>query len=72
MRVKHRLYILMAQNEIRTIAELAEMTGITYRSLVNFATYKQKFMDPEIIAKVCVVFGCRIEELLYIEKGQAS
>lgn len=71
MKVKHRLPILMAISGVKSLAELSRLTNIPKTQIVRFANYKAKFLDPELLAAVCKVLDCSIEQLLYID-GQAS
>lgn len=67
MKVRHNLRLLMAKKRIRSIRELSEVTGIHYRTLQNFHSYVHRKLDPELIADLCEFFGCKIQDLLYLE-----
>ena len=66
--IEHRLFVLMAQNRIKSLAELAAQAKLSYNKLVNFANKRSKFIDPEVLAGLCIFFDCGIEELLVIKK----
>jgi DNA-binding Xre family transcriptional regulator len=70
--VRHNLRLLMAQNEIYTLADLSRKAKVDYRTLQNFSSYIHKKLDPELICKLCATFNCSIGELLYIEDEQVS
>jgi len=70
-KIKHRLFVLMAENNIRSLRKLSADTGIEYRTLQNFSSYVHKKLDPMLIATLCEFFGCTIGELLYIEEQTA-
>lgn len=70
MIVKHKLPLLMAKNEIKSIKELSRITGIEYATLYNFSSYVHKKLDPDLIATLCELFSCEVGDLLYIkDKG---
>jgi DNA-binding Xre family transcriptional regulator len=68
MKVENRLFILMAERGIKNLTTLAEKAEVKYRSLNTFANHEARFLDPELIAKVCSVLECEISELLVIKK----
>jgi DNA-binding Xre family transcriptional regulator len=68
LKVKHRLRVLMAQNNVRSMRELSELTGIETFTLYNFDTYVHKKLDPKIIVAICQALKCDISDLLYLEK----
>lgn len=73
MKVKHRLPILMATKGIRSVSELARLIGYEdqYKALHRFYNYKNKTLDPELLAAICSTLECNIDDLLYLE-GRAS
>lgn len=68
MTVGNRLSIVMAERGIKNLTTLAAEAKVKYRSLYAFANQEAKFMDPEMIAKLCIFLNCKIEELLVIKK----
>jgi DNA-binding Xre family transcriptional regulator len=68
MTVENRLFVLMAEKKIKNLAALAKEAKIKYRSLHAFANNEAKFLDPELIAKICTTLNCKIEELLILKK----
>lgn len=58
----------MAERKIKTLAALADLAQVKYRSLHTFANQEAKFLDPDMIAKLCGVFNCNIEDLLVLKK----
>jgi putative transcriptional regulator len=69
MKVRHNLPLLMAKKRIKSIKELSRITGIEYATLINFNTYVHKKLDPELLTKLCELFGCQLGDLLYLEEG---
>lgn len=67
-KIKHRLRVLMAQNEIKSLVKLSEITGIEYPTLYNFSAYIHKKLDPEIVSTLCDTLKCDIGDLLYLNK----
>jgi DNA-binding Xre family transcriptional regulator len=68
MTVEHRLYVVMAERGIKSLAALAKMANVNYRSLFHFASNKAKTMDPDLIGTLCVTLDCHINELLVLKK----
>lgn len=68
MVIRHNLPLLMAKKRIKSIKELQRvMKKYEYATLINFNTYVHKKLDPELVADLCELFGCNIEDLLYLE-----
>lgn len=72
MMVKSRLPILMASKGVRSVSELARLTGDEKNSRALYRLYNNetKSYDPELLAAVCKALSCQIDELLYLD-GQA-
>jgi DNA-binding Xre family transcriptional regulator len=68
MKVENRLFVLMAERGIKNLTTLADEAQVKYRSLVVFANQEARFLDPELIAKICKTLDCQINELLVIKK----
>lgn len=68
MIIRHNLPLLMAKKRIKSIKELERsIKKYEYATLINFNTYVHKKLDPELVADLCEFFGCKIEDLLYLE-----
>jgi putative transcriptional regulator len=68
IKVKHRLPILMAERDIKSVVQLSEKTGIDYRTLYNFYSYVHKKLDPQLIVILCQTLRCEIGDLLYLKE----
>lgn len=67
-KVKNNIYILMAKKEVRKLTTLAEMAGVDYRKLYNFANDRQRYIDPDFLGSVCTALECEIGDLITLEK----
>ncbi len=67
-KVKNNIFVLMAKNDIRSLTTLSSKAEVNYRKLHNFATNKQKFIDPDFLGAVCETLNCEIGELITLEK----
>jgi len=68
IKVRHRLPILMAEREIKSVAMLSEKSGIDYRTLYNFYSYVHKKLDPQLIITLCETLKCDIGDLLCLKE----
>ncbi len=68
MVIKHRLKILMAENNINSVSELSRETKLPYGTLLNF--YHQRFnvFNADLIAALCTYFKCEITDLIVLER----
>ncbi|MFT8319319.1 MAG: helix-turn-helix transcriptional regulator [Bacillus sp. (in: firmicutes)] len=72
MKVKHQLKVLMAKHNINSVKELSRQTGIFYGTLLNFYHQRYEAFNAPLIATLCEFFGCRIQDLLVLEKEKVS
>jgi len=64
LKIKVNLLQLMLDNDIRTIKELSEKTGISLKTLYSMSNEKTTRLDFKTITKLCEFFGFEIGELL--------
>lgn len=72
MKVRNQLKILMAKNDISSVAHLSRETGIFYDTLLSFYHQRYEVLNTKMIAVLCEYFGCKIEELLVLVEEKAS
>jgi len=65
--LKNNLRLLMAQNNIRTMVDLEEKSGVSRQVLDRLDKNKSKRLDFETITKLCTLFDCSVDEFLYIK-----
>jgi len=75
--IRVRLRDLMREKTIRdgrnpeyqaiTQEEVADAIGISRATMSDWSREKVNRLDKDILAKLCVYFECRIEELLHLE-----
>lgn len=70
--MKHRLVELMAERQARTGERLtatavAEKAGVSKQTLYNWINQGITRFDADTVVKLCTYFGCKLEELLYID-----
>jgi len=68
-KIKVNLLQLMLNNDIRTIKELSEKTGISLKTLYSMSNEKTTRMDFNTIIKLCEFFECEISDLLIFKKA---
>lgn len=68
--LKNNLRLLMAQNNIRTMVELEEKSGVSRQVLDRLDKNKSKRLDFETLVKLCTLFDCDPGELLYIDEQE--
>jgi len=62
--VRTKLPELMGKKKIRSLAELARVTGLNRRTLTNIYDEKTKGIDYATINALCAFFDCTISDLL--------
>lgn len=67
MEVKNNLRVLMAKHKMN-IQDVAEKTGLSRTTVSKLYNEKSTTIAFETIYKLCQLFNCEIEELIYIEK----
>ncbi|BAD65391.1 helix-turn-helix transcriptional regulator [Bacillus sp. FSL K6-6483] len=75
MEVKNRLSILMAERNIRSIAELQRMLEdigrpVARRTLDRFYKNENNQIHYDTIADLCMVLNCDIGDLFVLEKSE--
>ena len=58
----------MAKKGIRTITEIAELSGVSRQVLDRLDKDKSKRLDFETVVKLCDTFDVQPGELLYIDE----
>ncbi len=60
--------ILMAQSNIPSIVELERQSGVSRQVLDRLLKNKSKRLDFDTVIKLCKLFNCEVDDLLYIGK----
>lgn len=68
MKLEVKLLELMARNNIRTIADLHEKTGISRTTISLILDGRKNALYFETIATLCQTLNCKIDELLVLKK----
>lgn len=66
--IEIRLFEMMAKNNIRTIEQLHEKSGLSRKSISQALNKKNHRMHTDTIAKLCVALNCEIGDLLVLKK----
>jgi putative transcriptional regulator len=67
MEVRNNLRVLMAKHKMN-IQDVAEKTGLSRTTVSKLYNEKSTTIAFETIYKLCQLFQCDVEELIYIEK----
>jgi DNA-binding Xre family transcriptional regulator len=72
-KLRSRLRVLMAEKSVRekrriTLVTVADETQLSRPTIIKLARDEIPQIKGEVIAKVCVYFGCTVGDLLYVEK----
>ena len=75
--VKNRLAVVMAEKEIRSVSSLHRMIqdkGFTMsrRTLDKFYSNESNRIDFDTLGTLCIVLGCDIADLLYLEEKEGE
>ncbi|WP_160203467.1 helix-turn-helix domain-containing protein [Priestia megaterium] len=62
----------MGKNNIRTIQELHEITGLSRTTLSRLINGKNTSITVDTLIKLCKTFECEIGELIVIDKEKIS
>jgi putative transcriptional regulator len=65
--VKNNLRILMAKNKM-TIRDVHKATGMSEVTISKLYHEKSNTIAFETIRKLCVLFDCTVDELLYLDE----
>jgi DNA-binding Xre family transcriptional regulator len=77
MTVDNRFGVLLAQKEAREkrnipLTEVERITGITRKTLQQWANNTVTRFDAPVIEALCKYFNCTVGELVVREQGQLS
>lgn len=64
--VQNNLPVLMAQNNVKSLAQLSRETEIDYQMLHGFKNNELKYVNPQMLGILCSFFGCSIGDLLVL------
>lgn len=62
--IKSRLHILMHDHKIKSVAKLAELTGISRPTLYRFQNEDGDRVEYGTLDKLCNFFKCNVGDLL--------
>lgn len=62
--LKFNLRVLMALNGIKTITEVAEVTGLSRYTLTKIGNNDARRVDLNTLEKLCDYFNCKVGDLL--------
>lgn len=68
--VEIRLLEMMGKNNIRTIQELHELSGISRTIISDLLNGNKRSIRLDTIEKLCRALDCEIGELIQIRKGE--
>jgi putative transcriptional regulator len=66
--IKNKLSILMAENDIRTMIELSNKTGLDKNTISNWYNQKITRFSAETLEVLCEFFDCQVGDILVYEK----
>lgn len=66
--IKNKLSILMAKNDIRTMIELSNKTGLDKNTISNWYNQKITRFSAETLEVLCEFFDCQVGDILVYEK----
>lgn len=66
MIVKNNLRVLMAQNKMN-IQDVSDATGLSRKSISKLYHEESVQITFDVIARICRLFECDIDDLLYLE-----
>jgi putative transcriptional regulator len=69
MAVKNNLRILMAKHKLN-IQDVHEKTGLSRTTISKLYNETSTTISFETIYKLCKLFNCEIDDLLYLEKEE--
>jgi putative transcriptional regulator len=68
--IKNKLAILMAENDIRTMIELSNKTGLDKNTISNWYNQKITRFSAETLEVLCEFFDCQVGDILVYEKDK--
>jgi putative transcriptional regulator len=66
--IKNRLAILMAENDLRTMIELSNKTGLDKNTISNWYNQKVTRFSADTLEVLCEFFDCQVGDILIYEK----
>jgi len=71
MKVKNNLRILMAKHKMN-IQDVHEKTGLSRTTISKLYNEESTTIAFETISKLCKLFDCNVDDLLYLEKEEGK
>lgn len=67
MVVRNNLRVLMAKHKMN-IQDVADATGLSRKSISKLYNETSIQITFDVIARLCVLFNCDVDDLLYLDK----
>ena len=71
MIVKNNLRVLMAKHKMN-IQDVADATGLSRKSISKLYNETSVQITFDVIARLCTLFSCDVEDLLYLDKDEGE
>ena len=71
MIVKNNLRVLMAKHKMN-IQDVADATGLSRKSISKLYNETSVQITFDVIARLCTLFNCDVEDLLYLDKDEGE
>ncbi|WP_050613295.1 helix-turn-helix domain-containing protein [Bacillus testis] len=69
MVVRNNLRVLMAKHKMN-IQDVSDATGLSRKSISKLYHEESVQITFDVIARICKLFDCDVDDLLYLEKGE--
>jgi len=69
--VKNNLRVLMAKHKMN-IQDVADATGLSRKSISKLYNETSVQITFDVIARLCTLFSCDVEDLLYLDKDEGE
>ena len=69
MVVRNNLRVLMAKHKMN-IQDVSDATGLSRKSISKLYHEESVQITFDVIARLCKLFNCDVEDLLYLEKEE--
>lgn len=69
MQIKIKLYEAMAKRDIRTIAEMSRLSGLSRKSISNIINEQTTRLDLNTLYKLCTALNCKVGDLVVMERN---
>lgn len=69
--IKSKLHVLMGNHKIRSVTQLAELTGLSRPTLYRIYNETGEKIEYETLDKLCRYFKCNVGDLLEFEEGDS-